>query len=129
MLDNTANQPSKFKTKNFIEINDESWGTYNEDNEIRFKTSALRSSLHDYSNSYILVKGTIIVPNKAAQDQPNNAVNKKVTFKKCSSFVNCISRINNTQADDAHDIDIVMPMYNLIEHSDNYSKKSGILRQ
>ena len=120
MLDNTANQPSKLKTKNFIEINDESWGTYNEDNEIRYKTSALRSSLHDYSNSYILVKGTIIVPNKAAQDQPNNAVNKKVTFKKCSPFVNCISRINNTQADDAHDIDIVMPMYNLIEYSNNY---------
>ena len=55
MLDNTPNEPSKFKTKNWVKINDETRGTYNEDNQIRFKTSMLRSSLHDYSNSYILV--------------------------------------------------------------------------
>ena len=58
--------------------------------------------------------------NKATQDQPNNVANKKVIFKNCASFTNCISRINNTQMEDAHDIDIIMPMYNLIEYSDNF---------
>ena len=66
MLDNTSNQPPKFKTKNWVEINDESQGTYNKDNQIRFETSMLRSSLCDYSDAYILVKGTITVVNTAA---------------------------------------------------------------
>ena len=59
MLENTPNQPIKFKTKNWVEINDESRGTYNTNNQIRFKTSTLRTSLCDYSDAYILVKGTI----------------------------------------------------------------------
>ena len=66
MLDITPNQPSKCKTKNWIEINDESTGRYNEDNQIRFKTSMLMSILCDYSDAYILVRGTIIVKDKAA---------------------------------------------------------------
>ena len=57
---------------------------------------------------------------------PNN-VNKKVIFKNCVSFTNCISTINYMELDDAHDIDVVMPMYNVMEYSDNYSKTSGIL--
>ena len=52
---------------------------------------------------------------------------KKATFRNCSTFTNCISKINNTQVDNAEDIDIVMPMYNSIEHNDNYSKTSGSL--
>ena len=68
LLDNTPKQPSKFKTKSWVEINHESRGTYNEDNQIRFKTSMLGSRLCDYSNSYRLVKGTKTVENKAAQD-------------------------------------------------------------
>ena len=59
---------------------------------------------------------------------PNNA-NKKVIFKNCAPFTNYISRINNTQIDDAHDMYVVMPLYNLIEYSDNYSKTSAILWQ
>ena len=69
MLDDTPNQPSKFKTKSRVKINYESRGTYNEDNQIRFKISLLKSSLCDYSDAYILVKGTkgtITVKNKAA---------------------------------------------------------------
>ena len=54
---------------------------------------------------------------------------KGVTFKNCAPFTKCISRINNTDIDNAHGIDIVMPMYNLIEYSDNYSKTSGSLWQ
>ena len=61
----------------------------------------LRSSLCDYSDACILVKGTITVANTAAQDQANNCANKKVIYKNCAPFTNCINRINNTQADDA----------------------------
>ena len=115
LLGNTSNKSSKFKTNNWVKINDESRETYNKDNPIRFKTSMFRSNLCDYSEAYMLVKETITVTNTAAQDQPNNAANKKVIFKNCAPFTNCISRINNTQIDDPHDIDVVMPMYNLIE--------------
>ena len=76
------------------------------------------------TNTYILVQGTITVRNTAAQGEPNNAANKKVIFKNCAPFTNCICRINNRLVDDAHDIDVVMPMYNLREYSDNYSKTS-----
>ena len=104
-----------------VEINNESRETYNEDNQIRFKTSMSRSSLCDYSDAYILAKG--IVKNTVDEGAANNAANKNVILKNCALFTNCISRINNTQVDDVHDIDVVMPTYNLIEYSDNYSKK------
>ena len=120
MLDNTSNQPSKFKTKNWIEINDESRGTENINSHIKLKTTMIKSILCDYSDAYILVKGTITVPNTAAGDADANTVCKKVIFKNCAPFINCISEINNIQVDNAKDIDIVMPMYNLIEYSDNY---------
>ena len=89
----------------------------------------LRSSLCDYSDAYILVKGNITVNNTAADGAAANNTNKKVIFKNCAPFTKCISRINNTDIDNAQDIDIVMPMYNLIEYSDNYSKTSGSLWQ
>ena len=65
LLDNTQNQPTEFRTKNWVEINDESCGTYNTNNQIRFKTSMLRTNLCDCSDAYILVKGTITVVNTA----------------------------------------------------------------
>ena len=89
----------------------------------------LKSSLCDYSDAYMLVKETITVNNTAAADADANNTNKKVIFKNCAPFSNCISEINNTQVENAKDIDIVMPMYNLIEYSDNYSKTSGSLWQ
>ena len=89
----------------------------------------LRSSLCDYSDAYILVKGNITVNNTAADGAAANNTNKKVTFKNCAPFTNCISKINNTHIDNAEYIDIVMPMYNLIEYSDNYSETSGSLWQ
>ena len=89
----------------------------------------LRSSLCDYSDAYILVKGNISVNNTTAKGAAANNTNKKVIFKNCAPFTNCISKINNTQIDNAEYIDIVMPMYNLIEYSDNYSKISGSLWQ
>ena len=98
-------------------------------NKIKFKTSMLRSSLRDYSDAYILVKRNIAVSNTAADGAAVNNTNKKVIFKNCAPFTNCISKINNTDADNAKYIDIVMLMYNLIEYSDKYSKTSGSLWQ
>ena len=83
------------------------------------------SSLFYHSDAYILVKGTIAVPNTAATDSDAKNTNKKLTFKYCAPFINRIKEINNAKVDNAKDIDIIMPMYNLIEHSDNYSKLSG----
>ena len=129
LIDDTPNQPSKFRTRNWVEINDESRGAYNVNSQIKFKTTMLKSSLCDYSDAYILVKGTITVNNTAAQGAAANNTNKKVIFKNCAPFTNCISEINNTQIVNAKDIDIVMPMYNLIEYSDNYAKTIGSLWQ
>ena len=85
----------------------------------------LKSSLCDYGDAFIRVRGNISVNNTAAADAAANNTNKKLIFKNCSPFTKCISESNNTNVDDAKDIDIVMPMYNLIEYSDNYSKNSG----
>ena len=127
--DDASNQPSKFRTRNWVEINDESRGAYNVNSQIKFKTTMLKSSLCDYRDAYILVKGTLSVNNTAADGAAANYTNKKVIFKNCAPFTNCISEINNTQIDNAKDIDIVMPMYNLIEYSVNYAKTTGSLWQ
>ena len=89
----------------------------------------LRSNLCDYADSYILVKGTITITGAGDDAAARRADerNKGVTFKHCAPFTKCINRINNTDKDNAHDFDIVMPIYNLIEQSDNYSKTSGSL--
>ena len=76
------------------------------------------------THAYILAKGTITVPNTTAAGADANNANKKVIFKSCVPFIYCISEINDTQVDNAKDIEIAMPMYNLIEYSDNYSKRS-----
>ena len=87
----------------------------------------LMSSLCDYSDSYILVNGTITVPNTGTAENPNNR--KNIIIKNCTPFSDCIIEINNTQIDNAKDTDIVMPISNLIEYSDNYSETSGSLWQ
>ena len=87
----------------------------------------LRSSLCDYGDAYILVKGTISIAAQAG-DNPNNG-NKEVVFKNCAPSNDCISEIKNAQIDNAKYIDVIMPIYNLIEFSDNYSKTSGRLWQ
>ena len=131
LIDDTSNQQSKFRTKNWVEINDESRGTYNVNSQIKFKTTMLKSSLCDYSDAYILVKGKITITGVGADAATRQAdeIDKGVAFKNCAPFVNCISEINNTQVDNAKDIDIVIPMYNLIEYSDNYAKTTGSLLQ
>ena len=81
LIDDTSNQPSKLRTKNWVEINDESRGAYNAASQIKFKTTLLKSSLCDYSDAYILVKGTISINNTAAAGAAANNINKKGIFK------------------------------------------------
>ena len=128
MLGNALNQPTKFKTKNWIEINDESYGVYNIGIQIKFQTSMLRSNLSDYSDAYIFAKGTITVANTRTAAVPNNR-NTKLIFKNCAPFTDCISETNNIEIDYGKDIGVVMSLYYLIESSDNYSKTSGSLWQ
>ena len=126
LLDNASNQPSKFRTKNWIEINDQSRVVYNTNSDIRFEITMLKSNLCAYNDAYILVKGRITITgarNDVAARRPDER-NKGVIFKNCASFIICKSEINNIEINNAKDIDIVMTMYNLIEYSDNYSKTS-----
>ena len=111
LLDNASNQPSKFRTRNWVEISDDKRETYTSKN-IGFKTTMLRSNLCDYADAYILVKGTITITGAGNDDATKQADErgKGVTFKNCAPFTKCISRINNTDIDTAQDIYIVMPI-------------------
>ena len=121
MLNNTENEYSKFATKRWYIIDSESKGNYSHENLIKFLTNSLESSLCDYSDTYILVIGNITAtPNKAAT---------QVIFKNCAPFEKCITETNETFVDEADFINITMPMYNLIEYSDNFSDTSGSLWQ
>ena len=136
----------KFATKKWIEVYNQSEEIDNVNKEIRIKTSMLRSDSCDFSNAYIIVKGNIIVNKETftADDigEPNNTVananvtntandnafgEKKLVFKNNAPFINCISKINGIKIDNAEDLDVVMPMYNLLEYSKNYKKTTGSL--
>ena len=110
----------EFATKKWIEVYDQSEGNCDINKEIRIKTSMLRLDLCDYSNVYIVVKGTITIL------RPNGTKrNKKVTFKNNAPFINCISKINGVKIDNAEDLDVIM--YNVLEYSKNYKKTTGSL--
>ena len=121
LVESTSDNLSKLSTRNWVEINDEARGNY-ANKDIRFNTTMLGSNLCDYVDSCILAKGTITITWAGAYADARNADerDKGVTFKNCAAFTKCISGINNTDIDNTHDFDIVMPMYNLIEYSDNY---------
>ena len=110
-------------------MNDDSCGTYNTNSQIKFKTSMLKSSLCDYSDAYIFVSETITVPYTVPAAAAANNFNKKVNFKNCPTFTDCTSEINNTQVDNAKDIDAVIPLHHLIEYSGIYLKTSESLWQ
>ena len=113
---------SKFVTREYFRVNSLS-NTYNENKSIRFKTPMLRSNLCDYSDAYILVKGTITVTG----NHPRDIQNRPLIIKNNAPFISCITRINGELIEDADDLDIVMPMYNLLEYSKNYRKTIGSL--
>ena len=103
MLDNKQDQPFKFRIKYWVEINDESRGIYNTGSNIKLKTAMLRSSLCDFADAYIFVMGTIIITevgNNTAARQANET-NKGVIFKNCVTFIKFISKINDTEIDNA----------------------------
>ena len=101
LLNDGSDKPSKFRTRNWVEINDEERGINFHNKQIKFKSSMLRSILCDYSDAFILAKENITVNNTAAAGAAANNTNKKVIFKNCALFTNCISKINNTQIDKA----------------------------
>ena len=136
----------KFVTKKWVEVYDQTQENYDVNKEIRIKTSMLRSDLCDSSDAYIVVKGNITVTKKTFTvndfDAPNNteananATNtannnafgeKKLVFKNNAPFINCVSKINGVKTDKAEDLDVVMPMYNLLEYSKSYKKITGSL--
>ena len=113
----------RFITKKWIEVQSQSGNTYNTSKPIRFKTSMLRSDLCDYSDAYVWVKGNITITNP----NDNANFNKELTPKNNGPFISCISKINGELVENTEDLDIVMPMYNLLEYSKNYEKTSGSL--
>ena len=108
-----------FATKKWYIIDSESNGNYSKNDEMKFLTRSIQSSLCDYSDEYILVTGNISVT-------PNNAATQ-VIFKNCAPFEKRRTEINEISIDEATHINITMPMYNIIEYSDNYCDTSGSL--
>ena len=117
LLNGSDNEYAKFATKKWYVIDSKTSGAYSENEQIKFLTKSVESSLCDYSDAYILVTGNI---NSRGNDT-------KSAFKNCAPFRTCITQINETFVDEAKHIIITMPMYNLIEYSDNYSDTSGSL--
>ena len=122
LLGSESENLSKFVTREYVRVNSLS-NTYDETKSVRFKTPMLRSDLSDYSDKYILDSGTIIV----AGNHPRDRQNRPVILKNNAPFVYCITRINGELIEDADDLDVVMPMYNLLEYSKNYRKTTASL--
>ena len=129
LLGSESEQLSKFVTREYVKINSFS-NTHNENKSIRFKTPVLRSDLCDSTDAYILVNGTITVTANGDNNNANKIRDKRnrpLTLKNNAPFVSCITKINGELIEDAEDLDIVMPMYNLLEYSKNYRKTIGSL--
>ena len=101
----------RYVAKKWIEVYDQSEKNDNVNKEIRFKTSMLRSDLCDFSDAYIVVKGNITLEGASSANKDY----KKLAFKNNAPFINCISKINGSIIDNAEDLDVVMPTYNLLE--------------
>ena len=124
-LGDVDNESLKFATRKWYVIIDQKNTVYDQGNEsgttVKFETQVIKSSLCDYSDAYILVTGNITAV--------GNDANTKGAFKNCAPFMKCVTHINHEHVDTADNLDIVMPMYNLIEYSDNYSDTLGSLWQ
>ena len=126
LLGNRSDNVPRLITKKSVEVHDQSGNTkkrYKPSKQIRFKTSMLQSDLCDYNNTYLVVKGTIFIEARNNRDIKN----RSLAFKSNAPFISCISKINNSLIENAEELDIVMPMYNLIEYSKNYRKTTGSL--
>ena len=124
LLDSNDNESQKFVTKRWYIINGQNtgknaYGNGEDGTTIKFETKVIKPNLCDYSDAYILVTGNI-------QNKPANSA---VAFKNCAPFRTCDVTINDEHVEKAEDLDIVMPMYNLLEYSDNYQDSTGSLYQ
>ena len=129
LLDDTTNQPSKFRARNWIEINDESGGMYNDSNQIKFKTTIINSDLCDYTDAYTYVKGIITFPNISGQGAALNNRNENIIFKICALSTNCIMEQIMHKWMMLVIFYVLTPLFNLIHYSDIYSKALEILWQ
>ena len=112
LLDKASDNVPRFITKKWVEVHDQSGNDrYNPSKQIRFEISMLRSDLCDFSDAYIVVKGTITVTGGSNSSRKN----RPLAFKNNAPFISCISKVNNTLIDNVEDLDVAMPMYNLIE--------------
>ena len=118
LLVNISDQVPRFVTKNWVETYDQSGGTCNTNKEIRFKTPILRSDLCDFNDAYIIVTGKSTVTNPN-----NNAYDKKISLKDNAPFFSCILKINNTLIENAEDLHVVIPLYNLLKYNKSYRKQ------
>ena len=123
LLNDSDNEPSKFAKRKWYVINDQNNGQYGRGNEndaaIKFETKIIISNLCDYSDAYIVATGDIKVAGVAA--------NTNVAFKNCASCTRYVTYINDKHVETAENLDIIMPMYNIIEYSENYADSSGSL--
>ena len=124
MLDITSNDKDlpRYVTKKWIEVYDQSEKNYCVNKEIRIKTPMLRSDLCNFSDAYIVVKGHITLEG----ENDANKRNKNFTFKNNAPFKSCISKIDGIKINNAEDLDLVMPMYNLLGYSKNYRKTTSL---
>ena len=122
LLGSESKNLSKFVTRDYVRVN-----TYDENKSIRFKTPMLRLDLCDYFDAYILVNGIITITANAGAKNIRDKKDRKLILKNNARFVSCITRINGELIEDVDDLDIVMPMYNLLEYSKNYRKTIGSL--
>ena len=124
-LGNTDSESSKFATRKWYAINDQNNTDYGEGSEdgttVRFETKVIKSNLCDYWDPYILVTGDITATGGDA--------NTRVAFKNCAPFTKCMTHINDEHLYGANNLDMITPMYNVVEYNDNYSDTSGSLRQ
>ena len=124
LLDNIPDKAPRSITKKRIDINDQSGERYNTNKQIRFKTSMSRSDLCDFSDAYIVAKGIVTV---SADERDRDKMNIQVILKNNAPFISCISKINGLLVENAEDLDIAVPMYNLPKYKNNYSKASASL--
>ena len=123
LLNDNNNETEKVTTRKWYIINDQNFGQYGEGNEndatIKFETKVIKPNLCNYSDAYILVTGDVV----------NLGNNSRVDLKNCAPLNKCIVHISEEHLETAEELEIVMPMYNLLEFSDNYEKCSGSLTE
>ena len=129
LLDTTSDNEPRFITRKWVEVHDQSGSAkyrHKPSKQLRFKPSMLRSDLCDFSDAYIVVKGTVTLT-KTNKTGIIDKRNRFLAFKNNAPFTNCTSKINNVLIDNAEDLGVVTPMYNLLESSKNYKKTTRSL--